>query len=36
MGVLVIVSAATIVGTLLSDVAVALADPRVRLGRARA
>lgn len=36
MGVLVIVSAATVVGTLLSDVAVALADPRVRLGRARA
>ncbi len=31
MGVLVIVSAATIVGTFASDIAVALADPRIRL-----
>jgi len=32
MGVLVIVTAATIIGVFLSDIAVALADPRVRLG----
>lgn len=35
MGVLVIVSAATIVGTFASDVAVALADPRIRLDAGR-